>query len=81
MARFGRGMIQALTQPAYMGGLMQVAQNIGSAPARQRAAEVAQARKDTLASFDPYCRRSFWFSPVLSKSRGCTKCNETSYRC
>jgi hypothetical protein len=46
-------MIQALTQPAYMGGLMQVAQNIGSAPARQRAAEVAQARKDTLASFDP----------------------------
>jgi len=52
MARFGRGMIQALTQPAYMGGLMQVAQNIGSAPARRAAAQEQQAMKDKLASFD-----------------------------
>lgn len=39
MARFGRGFLQAATQPAYLGGLFTAAQNIGAAPARQRAAQ------------------------------------------
>jgi hypothetical protein len=53
MARFGRGFIQALTQPSYMGGLFTAAQNIGAAPALRAAAQEQQAMKDRLASFDP----------------------------
>jgi len=36
MARFGQGMIQALTQPSYMQGLYEAAKGVGEMPARRR---------------------------------------------
>ena len=53
MARFGRGFLQAATQPAYLGGLFTAAQNIGAAPANIRADKKKEAEKAKLAGFDP----------------------------
>lgn len=44
MARFGRDFVRGATQPAYLGGLFQLGQQIGSAPRRRREEEEKQER-------------------------------------
>ena len=49
MARFGRGFLQAATQPSFGQGLFTAAQQIGAAPGRRRAMAEAEAKKAQLA--------------------------------
>ena len=57
MARFGQGLIQALTNPSYQQGLFTAAQQLGSAPRRGREQEAQSTAmtmvNEALASNDP----------------------------